>query len=303
MPPHEEEGVGLPDPQQEAADAEVAIHDQQLAGGDLDAVEQRPLLGVAVLLRVGQEDQATGRLVEGQDLAGQPGGAPVAERHDPVLGAGQGVAVEDAAGIAFDRLGPEGPGGHDQLAGPPGGVADDGGRDLRLHAVELAIGAGGRGDLPEPAPLEGGPRRGSEAASDIGEDADEVRQGPFAGVLALGGVVEEAVEGRLVVEDPVEDQAGHDGGLSVAGEGVEDRRQDLGGPGEGVVAGGRPREVQRRGLAGGRRCGGSASSLGRRINECRRHRMDLRERETENRPSQRGYNNSPPHVHRGSFPA
>src|SRR5262249_33790431 len=56
---------------------------------------------------------------------------------------------------------------------------------------------------------------------------------------------------------------------------------------EDIAAGGRIREVQRRGPAGGRRRGPSASlGLGRRVEGFRRHREDLRERGTETVPGQ-----------------
>ena len=75
------------------------------------------------------------------------------------------------------------------------------------------------------ASQEGGPRRRSVAAGDIEHDLDEVGQGQLAGVLVLGDLVKEFVEGSAV-DDPVQGDSGHDGGRGTFDEGVEDGGQD-----------------------------------------------------------------------------
>jgi hypothetical protein len=49
-----------------------------------------------------------------------------------VLGARQGIAIEDAGVITGDRLIPESTGGGDDGAGSGGGLADDGGSEGRM---------------------------------------------------------------------------------------------------------------------------------------------------------------------------
>ena len=79
VPADQEEGLGAEDSEQEGPDAEVAIHDPELAGLDDHLIQQGPLLGVGVLLQDDVEDQATDRLVDRQRLARQ--GAEQVERN------------------------------------------------------------------------------------------------------------------------------------------------------------------------------------------------------------------------------
>ena len=51
MPADQKERFGAVDPEQEGPDAEVTIHDPELAGFDLDLIQQGPFLGVGVLLK------------------------------------------------------------------------------------------------------------------------------------------------------------------------------------------------------------------------------------------------------------
>ena len=71
VPADQEERPRTQDSEQEGPDAEVPIHDPELARLDDHLIEQRPLLGVGVLLQDDVEDQAAGRFVDGQRLARQ----------------------------------------------------------------------------------------------------------------------------------------------------------------------------------------------------------------------------------------
>ena len=75
-----------------------------------------------------------------------------------------------------------------------GRVADQGGGDRRLQAVELVV-DGLAGDAEDAACLVGGVDRGPDAADDRAHQVDDrgEQQGP--GVLAFGGVLEELVQG------------------------------------------------------------------------------------------------------------
>jgi hypothetical protein len=63
------------------------------------------------------------------------------------------------------------------------------------------------------------------AAGDLEQDLDEVSQGQLAGILVLGDLVKEFVEGRAV-DDPVQRDAGQDSGRGAFDKGVENGGQD-----------------------------------------------------------------------------
>jgi hypothetical protein len=222
VPADQEERVPARDPEDQRTDAEVAVDDPELAGLDVHAVDQGPLLAVGVFLEDQVEDQSAGRLVDRQRHAGQAGRPGRAQRRDAVLGPGQDVAIEDPRGIASDRLGHQAAGGDDELARAAGGAADDALGEGQFHAVELAAEGRVRGDELEVPPQEGRPRRGSVPAGDVEHHLDEVGQGELAGILMLGDLLEELVEG-CAVDDPVQGDPGHDGGRSALDKGIEDR--------------------------------------------------------------------------------
>ena len=64
--------------------------------GRLDLIQQRPLLGVAVLAGDGVDGQHQIGVEDDQGMAGQGPGPQRAQLLDPVLGPGQVIAVEDA---------------------------------------------------------------------------------------------------------------------------------------------------------------------------------------------------------------
>jgi hypothetical protein len=180
---------------------------------------------MGVLLEDHVEDQPAGRLVDRQRHAGQPGRPGGPQRHDPVLGPGQDVPVEDPGRIPRDRLGPQAAAGDDQLARPSGRAADDVLGDAQLHAAELAVEGRDRGDPLEFPSQEGGAGAGTKPAGDVEHDLDEVAQGELTLVLALGDLPEELVEGSAV-DDPVQSDAGHHRSRSPFDERVEDGGQD-----------------------------------------------------------------------------
>ena len=95
------EGTATPgDPEEEVGRAEVAVGDPDLAGPDRlqDLIQQRPLLGVAVLAEEHVGGQHRLRVEHDQGVAGQGPGPDGPQLLDPVLGPGQVVAVEDLDG-------------------------------------------------------------------------------------------------------------------------------------------------------------------------------------------------------------
>jgi hypothetical protein len=142
-----------------------------------------------------------------------------------MLGPGQDVAIEDPRGVAGDRFGPQSLGRNDQVAAPLRRSADDFGGEGRLHATELPVEGRDRGDGLELSPPERRVGRGSVTAGDIEHDLNEVRQGEFAGVLVLGHLLEELVEGGCL-NDPIQGDSCHNAGRSPFDEGVEDGRKD-----------------------------------------------------------------------------
>ncbi len=139
VPPCQEGPASSRDAEQEGADAQVAVEYPQLAGRDGDFLEQVALLGVGILLQDQIGDQAAGRLVDRQRLAGQTGRPGGPRRGQAMVGPGQDVAVEDAGTVAGDRLRQQAPAAFDQGAAADRRVADDRGGDGRAQAIELAV--------------------------------------------------------------------------------------------------------------------------------------------------------------------
>ena len=210
---------------QEGSDTEVAIGDPELAGFDEDLIEQRPLLAIGILMEHHVEDHHAGRFVDGQGHARQTCGAGAAQRSDPMLGPGQDGAIEDAGGIARDRLVSEAPDLGDQSAQLRRDLADDSGGEGRSHPIELAVERLGRGDLIELMFEEGRVGGRLMTQGDIEHGLDQMGQGQLPDVLVDGDFIEEAID-RVVVEDPIEDESSHRRGGTPFGEGIEDGRKD-----------------------------------------------------------------------------
>jgi hypothetical protein len=225
MPADQEERIPPRDPEHQRAYAKVAVHDPELAGLDIDPAHQRSLLAVGILLEDQVEDQSAGGLVDRQRPAGQAGRPGGAQGLDPMLGPGQDVAIEDPHRISLNGLGHQATAGDEELACPQGGAADDRLGDGQFHTVELAVEGRERGHEREIAPQESGTRRRSVAAGDIEHDLDEMGQGQLAGILVLGDLVKEFVEGSAV-DDPVQCDSGHDSGRGAFDKGVENGGQD-----------------------------------------------------------------------------
>jgi hypothetical protein len=96
--------AGLLDVLQEPVDTEVAIGDQVDTGGNLQIRQKRAFLRVSVFPQDRLRHQAAGTLVQHQRLARQCGGAGLAQRLQPVVRAGQHVAIEDVGWDACQRL-------------------------------------------------------------------------------------------------------------------------------------------------------------------------------------------------------
>jgi hypothetical protein len=208
------------------------------------------------------------RLVDRQRLARQARRPRRPRRDQTMIGPGQDVAVEDSRGVAGDRLGQQSPGGSDQLAAAPRRLTDHFRGDGQFHAIELAVEGRERSDQPELAIAERRAGRGMMTADDIEHDEDEVFEGELAGVLALGGLLEELVEG-CALDDPIQGDASHDGDRRVADRVVEDGRE--GGDQRGFGVG----EVEPARWAAGRRSrrGGPTRAPGLRVevDQLRRH--------------------------------
>lgn len=126
------------DAEQEVGRAEVAVGNPQVARPDHgpDLVGQRPLLGMAVLAEYHGADQHPLGVEHDQGVTGQGPGAGEPQRLDPVLAAGQVVAVEDLDMVALQ------PGlvttaeCVDDRAEGRAGVPDQGGAGGRLDPVD-----------------------------------------------------------------------------------------------------------------------------------------------------------------------
>ncbi len=141
-----------------------------------------------------------------------------------MVGPGQDVAVEDAGTVAGDRLRQQAPGGFDQVAAADRRVADDRGSDGRAQAIELAVEGRERGDQLELAPQERRAGGGVEPTDNIEHDQHEMLEGKLAGVFALGGLLEEKVEGGAL-EEPIQGDPGHHGDRALLDAGIEDGRE------------------------------------------------------------------------------
>ena len=87
----------LSDPEHEGPNAKVTVHDPELAELDEHLIEQRPLLGMGILLKNQVENQAADRLVDGQRHARQGRRTSRAQLSDAMVGPCEDVAIEDRA--------------------------------------------------------------------------------------------------------------------------------------------------------------------------------------------------------------
>ena len=176
--------------------AEVAVGDPQVTRTDhgQEVVGHRPLLGMAVLAGYDIADQHPLGIEHHQGVTGQGPGAGEPEGLDPVLGAGQVVAVEDLDPIAFQpRLIPAAK-LVDDGAEDRAGVLDQGGAGGRLDPVDLVVN-GFLGDPQEGGHLlEGRVDRGSDAADDEAHQVNDVREQEVARVLQLGVTREQGID-------------------------------------------------------------------------------------------------------------
>jgi len=169
------------DAEQEGPDAEVAIHDPELARLDGHLIQQRPAPGCArSSSRMMPRTRPTDRLIDGQRLAGQGrgGGSNATRRSD---GRSRARTLPSITWAEYPGMGSgrkSGRGG-DQFASPISGLVDKSGGD-RPAPCGRACGRKGRerGDLIE-LPSQEGPLlgEGARSASDISHDLDEIDSG------------------------------------------------------------------------------------------------------------------------------
>src|SRR5205814_4988825 len=225
---HEETGAAV-DAEEQRRGAEVAVGDPQVARPDQfqDRVGQRAFLGVAALTGDDIDDQHQLGVEDHQGLARQGPGPSGPQRPDAMLGAGEMVAVKDLDVVAIQ------PGllPRPQLVDDGGegrcGVANQGGAGGRLDAINLVVNrlagdAQGRGHL-----LVGGIDRGSDAADDQAHEIDDAGEEQSPGVLLLGVVFEQLVDGRRW-QGVLQNGLDHDGNRGILNEPLEDIAEDHG---------------------------------------------------------------------------
>jgi hypothetical protein len=224
------EGTATPgDPEEEAGRAEVAVGDPDLARPDglQDLVQQRPLPGVAVLAREHVGDQHRLRVEHDQGVAGQRPGSDGAQLLEAVLGPGQVVAVEDLDRVTRQPGGPPSAHGRDDRSECPCGVPDQFRRDARLGAVDLVVDGPERDADGLGVGLEGGVDGGPDIADDRRHEVHDGGEEQGAGVLPVGGPLEEGVDGPGV-QGVFQGGPGHDGDGALLCEPVENGVQDHG---------------------------------------------------------------------------
>src|SRR4051812_17320160 len=143
-------------------------------------------------------------------------------------------AVEDADPVAGQPGRPAGVQGVDDRGQTGGGVADQGRRDARLHAVELVVDRLiGDGDLADALAVSGADRR-LLPQDDRGHQLDELRAEELPGVLLPGGVTEQFVE-AFAGEEALQGGTSHHTERGVLDEGLEGGGQHPGSMGQIVV--------------------------------------------------------------------
>ncbi len=174
------------------AHAEVAVRYPHVPGPDLgqDVVQQRPLLGMAVLTRDQVRDQHQCRLQHRQRLARQGRGRLVACLPEAMFRGGEVVAVQDAHAVARHGLGQQAAEVAEYRLQPLRGVAHQFRGDLTFDAAQLVVHGGeGHGDVDH-AGLVGGTDAGLHVRDHQAHQVHHGREEQVAGVLRLGVLLE-----------------------------------------------------------------------------------------------------------------
>jgi hypothetical protein len=160
-----------------------------------------------------------------QCMAGQGGGAHGPQLLDPMLGAGEVIAVEDSSAIAGEPVWPGPSHRVDDRGQPRGHGVDQRGGDGGLGAVERVVdGVDGRPDGLG-ACLKGGMDRGPETADHDAHEVDDHGEEELVGELLAGDLLEELVE-DLGVHGVGHDALSHDGQGRNLGEPLEGIAED-----------------------------------------------------------------------------
>jgi hypothetical protein len=211
----DEGAVATGDPEDEVGGAEVAVRDPQILRRDglEDLIQQRPLLGMAVLAEDGVDGQHPLGVEDDQGVTGQGRRPHRPQLLDAVLGPGQVVAIEDFGAIARQERRQGAPHGGDDRGEPLVRLADQGGGDRRLDAVDLAVESLERDADRHGVLLIGGVDRRLDAANDQAHQFHDRGEQEFACILPLGHVFEE------LIDDPWTEGILHRG-LSHDGDGI-----------------------------------------------------------------------------------
>ncbi len=222
-----EETAAPRDPEEEIGRAEVAVGDEEVLGRDdrQDPVQQRSLLGMTVFAQDDVGGQHQPGVEDDQRLAGQGPGADRPQLLEPVLGAGEMVAVEDPDAIAGQPLRPAAAHRVDDRSQPRGHRRDQRRRHGGLGAVELVVDGVDRGPDGLGPRLEGRVDRGPDAADDHAHQVDDRGEKELVGELLLRDVLEELIE-DLGVQGVLDDPSRHDGQGGILGESLKDVAED-----------------------------------------------------------------------------